>query len=156
MDRYLNAGPSTPHRPPILDSGLEDYWKKYRRRAALVVRADASATPLADKVALFWHGHFVSAQEKVGDATLMWQQIALFRAMGLGGFRALAEYAAVTPAMLRYLDNETNKVGRPQENFAREMWELFVPRHRQLLAGRGRRPRPGLDRSRPEPVAGQA
>lgn len=125
VDKYLNAPVSGPNRPAILDSGAED-WEMFVGLQQWWVERMASTSPLAEKMALFWHGHFCSAYEKVASAPLMWQQIALFRSMGLGNFRSLTKYASVTAAMLRYLDNETNVAGAPQENFARELWELFM------------------------------
>ena len=85
-----------------------------------------SPCPLQEKLALFWHGHFCSAQDKVDNIVLMHNQNQLFRSMGLGSFRALTHAVAVDPAMLLYLDNYTNKVGLVQENFARELMELFT------------------------------
>ena len=101
--------------------------------------------PLQEKMALFWHNHFATAYSKVandiGDgafATRMLNakgdeedsrtkgQIQLFREYALGNFRDLLIQVAKDPAMLVWLDGRTNVRARPQENFARELMELFT------------------------------
>jgi uncharacterized protein (DUF1800 family) len=82
--------------------------------------------PLQEKMALFWHNHFVSASSKVRTADLMLQQIQLFREHALGNFEVLLQRITRDPAMLYYLDNKENKKGAPNENYAREVMELFT------------------------------
>jgi uncharacterized protein (DUF1800 family) len=82
--------------------------------------------PLQEKLALFWHGHFVSSLDKVEDAHLMREQIDLYRRDGLGNVRALAIAMSTQVAMLRYLDNNQNFDGSPNQNFGRELMELFL------------------------------
>jgi uncharacterized protein (DUF1800 family) len=77
-------------------------------------------------MAFFWHGHFCSDLSKVGSAPLMRQQINLFRRRGLGNVRTLARIMSTQVAMLRYLDNNQNKQSSPNQNFARELMELFL------------------------------
>jgi len=81
--------------------------------------------PLADKMALFWHGHFATSIRKV-PAPLMVAQINLFRRQGLGNFRSLLLAVSKDPAMLVWLDNRYNVKARPNENYAREIMELFA------------------------------
>ena len=85
-----------------------------------------SPTPFREKMALFWHGHFCSSWEKVNSARAMMQQNALFRDSGLGNLRTLVQTMALQPAMLRYLDNDDNRKSSPNQNFARELMELFT------------------------------
>jgi uncharacterized protein (DUF1800 family) len=85
-----------------------------------------SPTPFQEKLTLFWHGHFCSSWEKVNSAKAMLQQNALFRSMALGNFRTLTQTMAVQPAMLVYLDNVDNVKTSPNQNFARELMELFT------------------------------
>jgi uncharacterized protein (DUF1800 family) len=104
-----------------------------------------SKRPLQEKMALFWHNHFATAYTKVvgevGDsliATRMFSakpeddssatmgQLELFRDHALGNFRDLLVAVAKDPAMLFWLDGRTNVRARPQENFARELMELFT------------------------------
>jgi uncharacterized protein (DUF1800 family) len=92
----------------------------------LVVRTHAHhPAPLAEKMVVFWHGHFTSSLDKT-DFSNMWDQLVVFRNLGMGGFRDLTRATAITPAMLEYLDNETNVKSAPNENFARELMELFT------------------------------
>lgn len=81
--------------------------------------------PLAEKMTLFWHGHFATSIAKVPPA-LMARQIDLFRAQGLGNFHALLAAVSVDPAMSVWLDNRSNSKAHPNENYAREVMELFA------------------------------
>ena len=83
-------------------------------------------TPLTEHMTLFWHNHFVSSQQKVKSAQLMFKQNALLRRYALGNFGELLHAVAKDPAMIVYLDNATNRKGQPNENFAREVMELFT------------------------------
>lgn len=81
--------------------------------------------PLVEKMALFWHGHFATSMSKVPPA-LMVEQIDLFCAQGLGSFRTLLTAVSKNPAMLVWLDNRFNYKAHPNENYAREIMELFA------------------------------
>ena len=103
-----------------------------------------SQRPLQEKMALFWHNHFATAYSKIAgdvgaaeatrmlaakpseDAGGVTGQIELFRQYALGNFRDLLVAVAQDPAMLFWLDGRTNVRARPQENFARELMELFT------------------------------
>jgi uncharacterized protein (DUF1800 family) len=82
--------------------------------------------PFQEKIALFWHGHFVSAWWDVHRGYQLAQQIQLYRQMALGSFVDMTQAMAVTPAMLVYLSNADNVKAAPNENFARELMELFT------------------------------
>jgi uncharacterized protein (DUF1800 family) len=75
---------------------------------------------------LIWHDHFATANSKVNSAPWMWRQNELFRANALGNFRTLTQAVARDPAMMRFLDTVLSKKGKPNENFARELFELFT------------------------------
>ena len=81
--------------------------------------------PLQEKIALFWHGHFATNEDKVRDYRKMLKQLELFQESGLGDFRTLLIGVAQDPAMLAFLDAGINVKGAPNENFAREIMELF-------------------------------
>lgn len=85
-----------------------------------------TSVPFVEKMALFWGGHFTSANNKIDEPALLVDQQNLFRSRGLGSFLALTQAVAVDPAMLLYLDNADNRKGSPNENFARELMELFL------------------------------
>jgi len=83
--------------------------------------------PLAEKLTLFWHGHFATSNAgKVNSPYLMYQQNLTFRNGGLGNFQDLLLSVSKDPAMILYLDNQQNKKGKPNENYAREVMELFT------------------------------
>ncbi len=88
--------------------------------------AGDSARPFQERMAFFWHGHFCSDLGKVGSAVLMREQIDLWRREGLGNIRSLATTMSTQVAMIRYLDNNQNKASSPNQNFARELMELFL------------------------------
>ena len=75
---------------------------------------------------LFWHNHFVSSLQKVRSAKLMLDQNRLLRRHALGNFGELLHAVGKDPAMMVYLDSATNRRGSPNENFAREVMELFT------------------------------
>jgi uncharacterized protein (DUF1800 family) len=84
-------------------------------------------SPLTERMVMFWHNHFTSSFEGVGNwSHMMHDQQTLFRKHGLESFAALLEGILQDPAMLRYLDNHTNRKGKPNENLARELLELFT------------------------------
>jgi uncharacterized protein (DUF1800 family) len=86
----------------------------------------ASTNPLREKLTLLWHGHFATSIEKVKRPELMHRQNQLFRTLGAGSFEPLVQSVAKDASMLIWLDSNTNKVGHPNENFARELMELFT------------------------------
>jgi uncharacterized protein (DUF1800 family) len=89
-------------------------------------RMVATDHPLEEKMALFWHGHFATGEEKIRDYRKMEQQLALLHRHATGNFRTLLIEVARGPAMLAYLDAAENVKGAPNENFAREVMELFT------------------------------
>lgn len=88
-------------------------------------RMIASAHPLQEKMTLFWHGHFTSKDGKMaGD--LLYRQNQMLRKNALGNFRSLTLAVARDPEMLRYLNGNQNHKAQPNENFARELMELYT------------------------------
>ena len=85
-----------------------------------------SPRPLQERMALFWHGHFAANEDKVRDYRKMLGQLRLFQRLGLGEFRDLLIGVSQDPAMLAFLDAGVNVKGSPNENFAREIMELFT------------------------------
>ena len=89
-------------------------------------RMVATETPLQEKMALFWHGHYAVNEGKVRDYRKLLQELELFHDRGTGNFRDLMIAVAQDPAMLSFLDAGVNVKGAPNENFAREIMELFT------------------------------
>ena len=83
-------------------------------------------SPLTERMTLFWHNHFTSSLQKVRSTRLMYRQNALLRRHALGSYAELLHAASKDPAMLAYLDSATSRRGQPNENFAREVMELFT------------------------------
>jgi uncharacterized protein DUF1800 len=104
-------------RASRLETHRVAYWWAHRMLA--------SPRPFEEKMALFWHGHFATSEEKVRDYRKMLQQLELFQREGRGNFRSLLVGAAQDPAMLAFLDAGINVKGAPNENFAREIMEMF-------------------------------
>lgn len=95
-------------------------------RAWWLQRLRHSPHPLREKMTLFWHGHFATSVEKTRSVYLLWRQNELFRMHALGNFGELARAIPSDPAMMRYLDIAGSSKEHPNENFAREVMELFL------------------------------
>ncbi len=85
-----------------------------------------SEQPVVEKRTLFWHDHFATSIEKVDTAILMYQQNQVFRQLGGGRFEDLTQAVAKDIAMMIWLDSNRNVKNRPNENFGRELMELFT------------------------------
>lgn len=95
-------------------------------RAWWIERMVATPRPFEEKMTLFWHGHFTSGHREVRNSTMMCEQNQLYRDKGFGGFGDLVVAVSQNPAMLRYLNNDQNRKAAPNENYARELLELFT------------------------------
>ncbi len=84
-----------------------------------------SPHPLQEKLTLFWHNHFATSHAKVTSGRLMHRQNETLRRYSLGSFAGLLREMTFDPAMLIWLDSNTNRKGAPNENYAREVFELF-------------------------------
>lgn len=96
---------------------LQFWWLK---------RMTQTKRPLQEKMALFWHGHFATSAQKIKNASANYHLNQIFRKNGMGNFKTLVTQVGQSPAMLRYLDNMQNVKGKPNENWARELMELFT------------------------------
>jgi uncharacterized protein (DUF1800 family) len=90
--------------------------------------------PFEEKMTLFWHNHFATAASKVDDIFMYLQNLTL-RSQALGRFDDLLLKVAQDPAMLIWLDGITNVAGKPNENFSRELQELFTMGIRDVVTG---------------------
>jgi hypothetical protein len=105
-------------RASVLETNRVAYWWANR-----MIRTNH---PVEEKMALFWHGHFAVNEAKVRDYRKLLNELELFEARGTGNFRDLMVAVAQDPAMLSFLDAGVNVKGAPNENFAREIMELFT------------------------------
>ncbi len=84
-----------------------------------------SQRPLQEKVALFWHHLFATGNAKVDNCNHLLEQVQMFRDYGMGNYRELLVQLARNPAMIYWLDNNENHKNAPNENWGRELLELF-------------------------------
>jgi uncharacterized protein (DUF1800 family) len=120
----LNGSPALPAN---FQSEAADGWQQYADACSFWITGMISkARPFQEKMTLFWHGHFVSAWWDVGKGFHMMQQLQTYRDNALGNFRDLTQKMAIDRAMLVYLSNAENVKGSPNQNFARELMELFT------------------------------
>lgn len=117
------------------DESTRKAFQQEQRQYAIALRgwwlnemlnAPTPAAQLRERMTLFWHNHFVSSLQKVKSTKLMLEQNLLLRRHALGRFDELLHAVAKDPAMIVYLDSATNRRGSPNENFAREVMELFT------------------------------
>ena len=104
---------------PVQEQGreLRNWW---------VEEMIATDQPLVERMTMFWHGHFTSSLMKVRYPASLFRQNALFRREALGNYASLLKAVARDPAMLIYLDGRGSVARQPNENFARELLELFT------------------------------
>ncbi len=95
---------------------MQQWWVK---------RMIETPRPLEEKMTLFWHGHFATSYRTIEDSYHMFMQNELFRRHAVGNFGELMFAIIRDPAMIAYLDNNDSRKGRPNENLARELMELF-------------------------------
>ncbi len=127
-ERYRKAQNSDPE---VRRQMIQEEQKNQRLRIVelkhwWLARMATGPRPLQEKMTLFWHGHFATSVEKVKDAYLMWRQNDVFRQKGTGNWLELLTAVAKDPAMLVWLDQAQSRKEHPNENFAREVMELFT------------------------------
>ena len=140
----LLAAPATPPDPPVNISTIDtsvpigttwigqifDQNFEGVRRVSLrdwwLGQLLGQTTSLAEKMTLFWHNHFVIGFGTINDARMGYEYARLLRQHALGNFKQLTKDVTVTPAMLRYLNGNASVVGAPNENYGRELLELFT------------------------------
>lgn len=97
--------------------GIQNWWVKHLL---------ATRSPFLERMTLFWHNHFPSSISKTNMASMLYQQNLLLRKHALGNFKDMLFAIAKDPAMLLYLDGYISTKDEPNENFARELLELFT------------------------------
>jgi uncharacterized protein (DUF1800 family) len=123
VDELLAVKPSAARGPGSYQANhaalelLQAWWLR---------RMLSSRYRLQEKMVLFWHDHMPSSYGVVGRLDALAEQNALFRLHALGSFRLLVEQVTRDRAMLEYLDGRRNRVGEVNENYARELMELFT------------------------------
>lgn len=118
LDQVLTATPPPLPAPPAFDGWDPPIW--------WMLRMSDPAVGLAEKMTWFWHAHLCTSVDKVGSWQMMWNQHTLLRTNALGNFRTLLQQITIDPAMLIYLDGDPSVVEAPNENYSREVMELFA------------------------------
>lgn len=129
VDGLLNPTVNPPDTRPafMTDPNNDDSTRQTMLTWWWFDRMATSTTPLQEKLTLFWHCHFATQNSKVADMNLMFDQNSLFRNNAMGNFRDnLVHPMSLQPTMLLYLDGSYNVAGHANENFARELMELFT------------------------------
>ncbi|HWJ60518.1 MAG TPA: DUF1800 domain-containing protein [Acidimicrobiales bacterium] len=127
VDRVLDTSANPPDTiPAAVDDDADPYYPPWVASVQYWLdRMATTPTPIVEKMTLFWHGTLTSST----DAALprhLFRQIKTYRSLALGDVHALLQAMAVDPAMLQYLNNASNVAAQPNENFARELMELFT------------------------------
>lgn len=115
---------------------IKEAWKKKANRLRGSLQVDLrdwwfqqmikSEAPIIERMTLFWSNHFVTEAPKIRSPKMMYEQNRLLRKHALGSFKDLLKAISIDPAMLIYLDGWKNTKKHPNENFAREVMELFT------------------------------
>lgn len=129
VDKYLLADLSQPQSPGFWVDDISSYNNSVRSRELTYWWYNLMLTQghsLREKMVLFWHNHFVSELSVVNLPQRMYRQNKLFRQFAFGNFKELTKQVTIDPAMLIYLDNTKNRKEDPNENYARELMELFT------------------------------
>ena len=119
---------AVPSDPGSVTLGKPSNWERGEEYTHFWLNrmAHDSPRPVQERMSLFWHGHFCSDLSKIDGAELMQQQIDGFRRDGMGNLRTIAKQMSTQVAMIRYLDNNDNRKSSPNQNFGRELLELFL------------------------------
>lgn len=130
--RWINRLPPAPEQRKHFSQDEKQAFREERKEEALELKGwwyqemMTTPSPLTERMTLFWHNHFTSSLHKVKWPPFLYKQNFLLRMHALGSFRDVLFETAKDPAMIRYLDTGSNHKDRPNENYARELFELFT------------------------------
>ena len=127
VDRVLDTSANPPDViPAVVDDTTDEYYPAWVAAVQYWLdRMATTPTPIVEKMTLFWHGNLASSTD-AALPRLLFRQIRTYRSRALGDVHDLLQAMAIDPAMLLYLNNATNVAAEPNENFARELMELFT------------------------------
>jgi uncharacterized protein (DUF1800 family) len=122
-----NRAPTPPAHPNLSSSrGYHTRWVDMVHYWLDLARRPVDQAPVVEKMVLFWHGLLCSSMDKLYNHRQMMDQNHLFRTLGMGNYDTLLHAVSTDAALVRYLDNHINVAGSVNENFARELMELFT------------------------------
>ena len=110
----------------VIGNAAAEQENANRLKAWWVYRMLFSPDPLGERLTFMWHNHFATSNRKVNDISQMKAQNEMFRRHSRGEFAALLHAALRDPALLKWLDAQTNRKGHANENLSRELMELFT------------------------------
>ena len=118
----------TPEERQLINQRLNQSNQEALRAVTVwwIRRMATGPYPLHEKLTFFWHGHFTTSARDERSAWLMWSQNELLREHAAGNFGKFVHAVSHDPAMLDYLNNQENRKAHPNENYARELMELFT------------------------------
>jgi len=125
-DAIKNAATPEARRQAQQDQEKTRQQRLLELRGWWLQRMARGPRPFQEKMTLFWHGHFATSSEKVREPYYMWRQNELFRRLATANWEMLLLEAGKDPAMLVWLDQAQSRAEHPNENFAREVMELFA------------------------------
>jgi uncharacterized protein (DUF1800 family) len=128
IDLLLKGGPAKPRFEEMsnkLEGSIAQANNGQQAGAWWLMRMLNTPHPLQEKMTLFWHNHFATSNSKVNKAAFMLGQYELMKQHALGNFRTLLQEMSKDQAMMIWLDTRSSKKGMPNENYARELMELF-------------------------------
>jgi uncharacterized protein (DUF1800 family) len=129
IDSLFKGGQEDPDIAPWMEKfrkGILEGNNGQQATAYWLHRMLYGPNPLREKITLFWHNHFATSNAKVQNAGHMLRQYELMQQHALGSFRSMVREMTTDPAMMIWLDTRLSKKGMPNENYARELMELFT------------------------------
>lgn len=126
QDPNAGVGESWVTHPQVVGTENFGFFRKRSLKNWGVGQMVNQETSIREKMVLFWHNHFGVAAAVVGDARFLYQLNQLLREGALGSIKELVKEVSVSSAMLVFLNGNQNREGKPNENFARELFELFT------------------------------
>lgn len=127
VDNILDTAPNQPVNQPVFVHDLSVNWaQRLQFHDWWIDRMATAPRPFQEKMTLFWHGHFVTEWGPIERTDYIAQNIDLYRTNALGKFRPFTHAMAKDTQMMFYLSNRSNVKGTPNENFGRELLELFT------------------------------
>jgi uncharacterized protein (DUF1800 family) len=132
-DPYVTLGETWINAPYSSEVNLRNYRIQSLQSWTLGTLLN-SGMSLREKMTLFWHNHFVTDRVEVNDPKFQYRYITLLRENAFGNFREIAKKVTIDPSMLRYLNGNQNTRQKPNENYARELLELFTIGKGPLIA----------------------
>lgn len=130
INHYSTTDPDVPLGQTWINAPFNSVFEGQRRNSTKLWWMNLMRTPatpsIFEKMVLFWHNHLATESDVVGSALLLYNHLLTLRQHSLGNFKQMVHDVTIDPAMLRYLNGVQNTKNNPDENYARELQELFT------------------------------